>query len=51
MDGGKLTTGSQPPSGQWFLRVVTVLTLLAWQGWLTLGLFGADAPLTQLLSD
>lgn len=49
MDATRTTPAEQRPTGGWRWLPAWAL-LLAWQGWLTLGLFGSD-PFTALLDD
>lgn len=51
MEGAGQTTNWTPHKGRWFLGLITLLVFLGWQGWLTIGLFGADAPFARLLDD
>src|SRR3712207_5499770 len=44
-------TRRPPRPGDHPLSWLALLGLLAWQGWMTLGLFGTERPLERLLDD
>ena len=51
MEGSAENPAQEAAFWSWPVKLVGLLVLLAWQGWLALGLFGAEKPWQALLDD